>query len=297
MLDTINPVVQRERVSDDVYVFTSGLYAQVTAGVIISSEGAILIDTLPFPRETRRIKHFVEDELSVPVRYIINTHYHADHTYGNFLFPKARVVGHALCRQLQIERGIPGLKQVKANVRELREVEIVLPDLTFSDGYLNLHLGKRILSLYHSPGHSADGIAVILRGERILFAGDTMMPIPYIGDGDLDDFIASLRIIPTLKLENAVQGHGGIVLRGEITGSVEANVIYLETIREMVREIVENEQPYEALDEITLESLGKSRLPLGGDVIQLHRSNLETLYWRLKPQETENEGRGDGETE
>ena len=52
--------MQRERVADDIYVFTSEVYAQVTAGVIVSSDGAILIDTLVFPEETKAIKNFVE---------------------------------------------------------------------------------------------------------------------------------------------------------------------------------------------------------------------------------------------
>ncbi len=59
--------MQRERVADDIYIFTSELYVQVTAGAIISSEGAILIDTLAFPKETRAIKSFLEDRLGCPV--------------------------------------------------------------------------------------------------------------------------------------------------------------------------------------------------------------------------------------
>jgi cyclase len=73
--------MQRERVADDIYVFTSDVYAQVTAGAVITSDGAILIDTLLFPEETRSIRLFVEGRLGSPVKYVINTHYHADHTY------------------------------------------------------------------------------------------------------------------------------------------------------------------------------------------------------------------------
>ena len=89
--------MQRERVADDIYVFTSELYAQVTAGAVITSDGAILIDTLVFPEEARAIRHFLENRLGCPVRYVINTHYHADHTYGTCFFPEAQVAAHALC--------------------------------------------------------------------------------------------------------------------------------------------------------------------------------------------------------
>ena len=91
--------MQRERVADDIYVFTSELYAQVTAGAVITTDGAILIDTLVFPEETRAIRAFLETRLGCPVRYVINTHYHADHTWGNCFFPGATILSSALCRQ------------------------------------------------------------------------------------------------------------------------------------------------------------------------------------------------------
>ena len=55
--------MQRERVADDIYVFTSERYAQVTASVLLTSDGAVLIDTLAFPDESRAIKAFVEGRL------------------------------------------------------------------------------------------------------------------------------------------------------------------------------------------------------------------------------------------
>ena len=51
--------LKRDRVSDGVYVFTSGLYAEVTATVVFTDEGAILVDTLPFPQETKVIREFI----------------------------------------------------------------------------------------------------------------------------------------------------------------------------------------------------------------------------------------------
>src|SRR5260370_28901676 len=103
--------MQRERVAEDVYVFTSELYAQVTAGAVIIQAGAILIDPLLFPDETRLIKNFIENRLNQPVRCVINTHYHADHTYGTYLFPDALVISHYKCFDLLDTRGRKGLEQ------------------------------------------------------------------------------------------------------------------------------------------------------------------------------------------
>ncbi|MGH7752472.1 MAG: MBL fold metallo-hydrolase, partial [Gemmatimonadales bacterium] len=84
-----------ERIAESVYLFTSEEYAQVNAGAVIGPEWSVLIDTLASPQETRQIREFVERRLGSPIRYVVNTHYHADHTLGTCLFPGATVVGHA----------------------------------------------------------------------------------------------------------------------------------------------------------------------------------------------------------
>ena len=92
--------MQRERVSENVFWFQSEIYAQVTAGAITGPQWAVVIDTLATPEETLSMRSFIEEQLGVPVRYVINTHNHADHTWGNCFFPGATVVAHKLCREL-----------------------------------------------------------------------------------------------------------------------------------------------------------------------------------------------------
>jgi cyclase len=55
--------------------------------VVVGPQWAVVIDTLALPDETLTIREFIEHELNVPVRYVINTHYHADHSWGNCFFP------------------------------------------------------------------------------------------------------------------------------------------------------------------------------------------------------------------
>lgn len=268
----------RERVSDDVYVFTSELYAQVTAGLIVSSEGAAVIDTMAFPSETLEILDLARNKLNVPVKYVINTHYHADHTYGSCLFKGAEVVGHRKCRELLDTVGRKGLKEARADNASLERLEIVLPDLVFSRGQIELHLGKKTLTLTHSPGHSPDSITVLVKEDRILFAGDTMMPLPYFVDGNIDDMYRSIQAIPPLGLENIVQGHGEVILRGEIDDAVRSNLRYLDNIRRKVERLLERGRDREEAIEIDIESCGKSRIPLSGLVARLHQRNMSALY-------------------
>jgi len=273
--------MHRERVSENVFWFQSEVYAQVTAGVVAGPQWAVVIDTLALPDETLAIREFIERELSVPVRYVINTHYHADHAWGNCFFPGATVVAHARCRELLLERGEPSLESAKKQNPALRQVKIVPPQMTFLDGEMTLRVGKKNLIISPAYGHSEDGISVLVEEDRILFAGDSFMPIPYIVDGDVDENIASIKRVARMGLENIVQGHGDIILRGEIDAAVKENLNYLTAIKKSVKAIARKKNADELIEEIAIEDCGKSRVYLGGLAKSLHQRNLYALLHHM----------------
>ncbi|HVM71280.1 MAG TPA: MBL fold metallo-hydrolase [Anaerolineales bacterium] len=269
--------MHHERVSENVYWFQSEIYAQVTAGVVAGPQWAIVIDTLALPEETLAIRDFVEHEVGIQVRYIINTHYHADHTWGNCFFPGATIISHSLCRKLMAEKAIPALENARKQNSAFRQVKIVLPHLTFEQGVLTLRVGKKNLTIMPAPGHSPDGISVLIEEDRVLFAGDAFMPLPYVVDGDADEMAATIKKIGRMGLENIVQGHGDIILRGEIEAAVRENLNYLTNIRKLAKTASRRKAPMDFLDENNVESSGKSRVNLGGLAEELHRRNLRAL--------------------
>jgi glyoxylase-like metal-dependent hydrolase (beta-lactamase superfamily II) len=272
-------MIQHDRVAESVYSFQSDMYAQVTAGVIAGPEWAVVIDTLPFPEETLEIRDFVEQELHVPVRYVIDTHYHADHTWGNCLFPGSLVISSALCRQMLDTRGRAALESARRqNSSMFRQIKIVLPHLTFRSGTLGMRVGKKTLTLLNLPGHSADSIGVLVEEDRVLFAGDSFMPIPVIVDGDLEETIETLKLIGKIGLENVIQGHGDIILRGEVDEQIKSNITYLNSIRRAVRKASRRKYAWDILELEDVESCGKSRVLIGGLAEELHRQNLRSLY-------------------
>lgn len=271
-------MVHRERVADNVYTFQSEVYAQVNAGAVIGQEWAVVIDTLAFPDETLAIREFIEDELERKVRYVIDTHYHADHSWGNCYFPGALVLGHELCRDLLMEYGVPSLKETWEEDSVFRKTQIVLPHLTLDSGELELIVDDKTLRFIELPGHSEDGIGVYIVEDEVLFAGDVWMPVPHIVDGDPDVMRNSLQKIGGLDLENAVQGHGDVILRGEIDSGIEDRMQYLDRIEEIIEEAKEQEFPGDYLQENDIESCGKSRILLGGMAEEVHQQNLNHLY-------------------
>jgi cyclase len=273
--------MRRDRIADDIFTFTSDLYAQVTAGIILTSEGTVVIDALPFPEETREMIAFIAARGQGPVRYVINTHHHSDHTNGTYLFAEAEVLAHRLCRAALSKWGEHNLEQAKRETSGLAEVQVRLPNIVFeNDTYV--HLGARSLYITALPGHTEDSIGVLVEGDKILFAGDAMLPVPHFVWGDAQASARSLRRIRALKPESVVQGHGQLLLRGELADEIESGLNYLECVeREVARAAQSGASELELL-EIDIESCGKSRVPLDGLVQYLHRENVLALYSRLK---------------
>ena len=273
--------MRKERVTENVYVFTSEMYAQVTAGAVVTSEGTVVIDTLPFPRETREMIDFLRGESKRGIRYVVNTHHHADHVYGNYLFEEADIISGEKCREVMRKSGEKNLAEAKVQTPELAEVTLRLPNITFPEK-LTMNLGDRVLRFLPLLGHSQDGIGVFVEGDKILFAGDAVMPLPYIFWGDRETLQTTLRSIKEMNLENIVQGHGEVLLKGEIDETLDASMAYLDCILEKVKAKLATRTSKERLvNEITLESCGYSPIALDGLVKQLHRSNLLRVYQTL----------------
>ena len=270
----------RERVTEDIYVFISSLYVEATATVVITPEGAVVIDTLPFPQETSQVREFALRRCPQGVRYVVNTHHHADHVYGSYLFPEAELIAHRRCRQILLKVGQESLERAQAQTQALASVKLRIPQLVFETEML-LRLGEKTLHFMHAPGHVPDGLMVHIREDKVLVASDVLTPVPLIVRGDSKELVRSLRRIKTLNLENAIQGHGGVLLRGEIDETVDENIAYLRCIEKQVRAVIEKGLPRSELDKIDIEACGKSRIPLGGLVQRLHKANLEYVYTEM----------------
>lgn len=279
--------MRRERVSDDIYVFTSDLYAQVTATAIVTAEGIVVVDTLPFPQETRALVHFLENLGRGPIRYVINTHWHGDHTNGNVILLRGetQLVAHQLCAETMAEMG--QAKMVEGPVGRHAgddDVPICVPDVTFQDGEMCLHLGGKSLQMIPAPGHTPDSIVVCAREDKVLVAADTLMPLPYFVGGNHQDFLKSLQNLFELSVDTVVQGHGEVLLRGEIKEVINSSIRYLNTVQRRVTSVVESGQSRDVLRKMDIESCGKSRIPLNGLVQDLHYANLQALYEEMTSQ-------------
>jgi len=270
--------VRYDRIAEDIYIVISSLYVQVTATVLFTDEGAIVIDTLPFPSETRELRKFVESTVGPGrVRYVVLSHHHADHVYGAYQFAEAEIVAQDLCRDLLATLGRQQLARARRDTPALAEVSLRLPDITYRD-QMHLHIGHRHLQLFSTPGHSPDGTSVWVDGVKAVIASDVMMPVPTITEGNREALRASLRRIDEMDPSFLVQGHGDVLLRGEVEERIAANLSYIEAIEQRVADLVARGDPPSALRDIDIEDCGISRIPLDGLVSRLHLNNLVAIY-------------------
>ena len=115
-----------------------------------------------------------------------------------------------------------------------------------------------------------------MQDANVLFAADTVMPIPYFVDGDFDAFILSLQRLQDTPYENIIQGHGEVVLRGEVVEKIASDLNYLKILARTVEQALSDEVK-NIEDHILIEDCGKSHILLNGAVRQLHRQNVITL--------------------
>ncbi|MGW7818237.1 MBL fold metallo-hydrolase [Streptomyces puniciscabiei] len=201
---------QLSAVADNVYAFTQpdwgwGLN---NSGVVTSDEGVLLVDTCFTERRTTRLREEIAQVSGAPVRYVVNTHHHGDHTFGNYQFPDAAVIGHPYCRDKIISEGLAVVPYF--GTVEWGDIRICPPTVLCEDR-LTVELGGLTAEVLPvAPAHTLGDVVVWLPEQRVLFVGDIVFNgcTPVITDGSLSGIRTALQMLRALRPEVVVPGHG-----------------------------------------------------------------------------------------
>ncbi len=245
-------------------------------GLLVGDRRTLVIDAGKDPEEGRSVAEAAET-MGRPASILAYTHGHWDHVRGGSAFAQAEAVIHAGA----LASALHELDETRRPETGVGEGEGAGRPSIILTGEACFELGGLEARLIATPGHAPGAMSLVIPDARILFAGDMMMPLPHFVDGDPEQLAASLQMLPGLGLENVVQGHGELVLRGEIDDAVRANLKYLDCVRRKVEQVVKRGRSRDAVREIDIESCGKSRIPLNGLVTQLHTANLLAQYDRV----------------
>ena len=188
----------------------------LNVGIVIGDDGVLIVDTRSTLREAEELRDELKALTSLPVRWVINTHWHFDHTFGNAVFADAEIWGHELCQIALEEHGDdmkPWAKEWLPEAHaDLDEVVVMPPTKTFADR-ASLEIGRRIEMTYHGFGHTDDDIVVHVREGGVAFFGDL---IEEGGPPTFDDsypvaWPLTLRLASDQLPPVVVPGHGDVV--------------------------------------------------------------------------------------
>ena len=225
-----------KKIGDGVYAAISGdgSKAGSNASFIVGANGVAVVDTFIAADPAKELLAEIRKITNLPVRYVINTHYHLDHTGGNAVFAEAgaTILAHRNVRGwLRTEN----LKFFGANPKpedKARVDALVLPDLVYSQD-IDLYLGSRLVQVRYMLGHTGGDSVVSVPDANVVMGGDLIWQhhLPNLIDASTQQWIQSLdKLLVEHPSATFVSGHGDLATAADVRDFRD----YLITLRQQV---------------------------------------------------------------
>ncbi len=234
-----------DKLSKSVYahIYPDPSFPDSNKGYIVCDEYVVVVDPTYLLDNVRNDLEELGKISDRQVRYVINTHYHSDHSYGNCLF-RCDIIAHAKCLELmkeERERQLSGMFEEVKDPEARKQLEAVrYPTVVFEESYrLN---SDPIVEVTHLGGHTPDLSAVYIPEEGILFASDNLFgsqdPSTPVGLemnalSDLNQWILALRHILTLDAKVIVPGHLGLCNKQAVRKSIDYLQLFVANVKEL----------------------------------------------------------------
>ncbi len=243
------------------------------AGVVILERSVVVFDTHFTPEGGQALLAKIRAVTPKPVRFIVNSHFHADHTHGNQAFAgDAQIIGSTNARRDVLQKDLPALNrtlaiarsqiekmrkdisspETDAALREQLRSQIngrqelldrmsklkILPPLVTLDDRLSIVEGKRVAELrYIGAGHTDGDVILYLPSEKVVYLGDLFFngALPNTQDGNILEWMKSLEEVLKIDADKYVPGHGPVGTRKD----VKEFLGYFEELKALVEPAIE----------------------------------------------------------
>lgn len=252
-------------------------------GFIVGERCVAVIDTGGNPEQGRALKSAIKHTTDKPVCYVVNTHVHPDHIYGNSAFkePGVTFVGHKNLARALAARGSFYLSKARELLDiDLTEKDIIPPDIAVSSDY-EIDLGGRILKLTaHPAAHTDNDLTVYDQLTDTLWISDLLFleHLPVI-DGSLKGWLAVIEEFERHAYKLVIPGHGSLVT--DWPQSLQPEKDYLLLLLTEIRATIKSG----GFLEQALETVGYSAKPHWKLFDQFHRKNISTAFAELEWEE------------
>jgi cyclase len=236
---------ETQEVADGVwaYIQPDGTWWINNTGFLTGPQGVISIDACSTERRTRAYQAAIAAVTRAPVRAVVSTHHHGDHTFGNCLFPGAALIGHELTRAEAIAFGPPRDTGIWDDP-DWGDLTLDPPFITFT-GELTLHAGDIAAQFRHvgGPAHTTNDSVVWIPDRSVLFAGDLIFNggTPFVLMGSVAGTVSVLEeVIAPLNAQTIVPGHGPVF---HDRGPLDDTLDYLRFVLDLAARAVAEDVP------------------------------------------------------
>lgn len=241
------------------------------AGFVVLEHSVIVFDTHFTPEAGQALLNAIRSVTLKPVRYVVNSHAHADHTHGNQVFPDAQLISSTPARRDVLEEDLPSLNRTISvaqaqidkiqhemakekepsqlqrmrelirtrdeYIRTMSRLKIAAPFMTLDDRLRIQEGNQEIRLLCLGKGHTEGDVVMLLPAQRIAFVGDLFFneAIPNVQDASILTWMKTLEEVLKLDADKFVPGHGGVGGRRDIQNFLS----YFETLQSLVKVYVD----------------------------------------------------------
>jgi glyoxylase-like metal-dependent hydrolase (beta-lactamase superfamily II) len=221
------------------------------SGFVVGRTGVVVIDSRYTPALATELVGKIRTVTDAPILYVVNTHYHQDHTWGNSVFEElgAVLMAHAETRDAFIKYSPMHLDYYRERGGEtfelLRDIRFAAPETLFTET-AKLDLGGVSVELRHfGPGHTAGDAVVVVPKDRVVFTGGLLTNgyHPNLGDpgADFDTWLATLDRLKGLGARWYVPGAGRVCG----PGAIDRNIRYIRELRKICIDAIKKRLPLE----------------------------------------------------